>query len=297
MSRIGKIPVTVPAGVDVTISGQDVTVKGPKGTLALTISEPIAIEKAEDGSLSVTRPDDERRSRALHGLSRTLVANIITGVTEGYTKKMEIHGVGYRVALKGKDLEFALGFSHPVPIAASTSRRSGRSRPTSVVSVVRTRTRVRACVTRVSRSAARSERRVSDMSQTANQKAKRIPLGKDASTKRRLSKTRRHFRLRKKVSGTPERPRLVVNRSSRHIHVQLVDDLAGHTLASASTIEADVRVAEGDKKAASAKVGQLIAERAKAAGVEAVVFDHGGHGYHGRIAALADAAREGGLKF
>ncbi|MGQ5695337.1 50S ribosomal protein L6 [Rhodococcus erythropolis] len=118
MSRIGKIPVTVPAGVDVTISGQDVTVKGPKGTLALTISEPIAIEKAEDGSLSVTRPDDERRSRALHGLSRTLVANIITGVTEGYTKKMEIHGVGYRVALKGKDLEFSLGFSHPVPIEA-----------------------------------------------------------------------------------------------------------------------------------------------------------------------------------
>ena len=118
MSRIGKIPVTVPAGVDVTISGQDVTVKGPKGTLALTFSEPIAIEKAEDGSLSVTRPDDERRSRALHGLSRTLVANIITGVTEGYTKKMEIHGVGYRVALKGKDLEFALGFSHPVPIEA-----------------------------------------------------------------------------------------------------------------------------------------------------------------------------------
>ena len=118
MSRIGKIPVTVPAGVDVTISGQDVTVKGPKGTLALTISEPIAIEKAEDGSLSVTRPDDERRSRALHGLSRTLVANIITGVTVGYTKKMEIHGVGYRVALKGKDLEFALGFSHPVPIEA-----------------------------------------------------------------------------------------------------------------------------------------------------------------------------------
>ncbi|QPG88061.1 50S ribosomal protein L6 [Rhodococcus qingshengii] len=118
MSRIGKIPVTVPAGVDVTISGQDVTVEGPKGTLALTISEPIAIEKAEDGSLSVTRPDDERRSRALHGLSRTLVANIITGVTEGYTKKMEIHGVGYRVALKGKDLEFALGFSHPVPIEA-----------------------------------------------------------------------------------------------------------------------------------------------------------------------------------
>ncbi|BAH54448.1 50S ribosomal protein L6 [Rhodococcus opacus] len=118
MSRIGKIPVTVPGGVDVSIDGQDVTVKGPKGTLALTISEPIVIAKNDDGTLSVTRPDDERRSRALHGLSRTLVQNLITGVTDGYTTKMEIHGVGYRVALKGKDLEFALGYSHPVPIEA-----------------------------------------------------------------------------------------------------------------------------------------------------------------------------------
>ena len=118
MSRIGKIPVTVPGGVDVSIDGQDVTVKGPKGTLALTISEPIAIAKNDDGTLSVTRPDDERRSRALHGLSRTLVQNLITGVTDGYTTKMEIHGVGYRVALKGGNLEFALGFSHPVVIEA-----------------------------------------------------------------------------------------------------------------------------------------------------------------------------------
>ncbi|MEU5842988.1 MULTISPECIES: 50S ribosomal protein L18 [unclassified Rhodococcus (in: high G+C Gram-positive bacteria)] len=135
------------------------------------------------------------------------------------------------------------------------------------------------------------------MSQTENQKAKRIPRGKDASTTRRLSKTRRHFRLRKKISGTAERPRLVVNRSSRHLHVQLVDDLTGTTLAAASSVEPDVRALEGDKKARGAKVGQLIAERAKAAGVEAVVFDRGGHTYSGRIAALADAARESGLKF
>ncbi|NLV79320.1 MAG: 50S ribosomal protein L18 [Rhodococcus sp.] len=135
------------------------------------------------------------------------------------------------------------------------------------------------------------------MSQTENQKAKRIPLGKDASTTRRLSKTRRHFRLRKKVAGTAERPRLVVNRSSRHIHVQLINDLTGTTVAAASTIEADVRAVEGDKKARGAKVGQLIAERAKAVGVESVVFDRGGHTYAGRIAALADAARESGLKF
>ncbi|MDV8001218.1 50S ribosomal protein L18 [Rhodococcus sp. IEGM 1408] len=126
---------------------------------------------------------------------------------------------------------------------------------------------------------------------------KRSPLGKDASTKRRIGRARRHFRLRKKVAGTPARPRLVVNRSSRHIHAQIIDDLAGRTLAAASTIEADVRTLEGDKKARSAKVGQLLAERAKAAGIEAVVFDRGGNKYHGRIASLADAAREGGLEF
>ncbi|MGK8553683.1 50S ribosomal protein L18 [Nocardia gipuzkoensis] len=135
------------------------------------------------------------------------------------------------------------------------------------------------------------------MAQTENQKAKRIPLGKDVSTQRRLSKARRHFRLRKKVAGTTERPRLVVNRSSRHLHAQLVDDSVGKTIAAASTIEADVRAVDGDKSAKSKRVGELLAERAKAAGVEAVVFDRGGHDYHGRIAALADAAREGGLKF
>ncbi|HMT48972.1 50S ribosomal protein L18 [Dietzia sp. UBA5065] len=126
---------------------------------------------------------------------------------------------------------------------------------------------------------------------------KRSPLGTDVSTARRVGRARRHYRLRKKVAGTAERPRLVVNRSSRHIHAQIIDDLSGHTLASASTIEADVRSLEGDKKDRSAKVGQLLAERAKAAGIDAVVFDRGGNKYHGRIASLADAAREGGLEF
>jgi large subunit ribosomal protein L18 len=126
---------------------------------------------------------------------------------------------------------------------------------------------------------------------------KRKPVGKDISTRRRVAKTRRHFRLRKKVNGTPARPRLVVKRSSRHIAVQVIDDLAGHTLVSASTLEADVRATEGDKKAKAAKVGQLVAARAKDAGISAVVFDRGGNAYHGRIAALADAAREAGLEF
>ena len=116
MSRIGKQPVPVPAGVDVTIDGRNVAVKGPKGSLALEIAEPIDVSRNDDGAIVVARPDDERRSRSLHGLSRTLVANLITGVTEGYTRKMEIFGVGYRVQQKGSNLEFALGYSHPVVI-------------------------------------------------------------------------------------------------------------------------------------------------------------------------------------
>ncbi|RVW05088.1 50S ribosomal protein L6 [Rhodococcus xishaensis] len=119
MSRIGKIPVAVPAGVDVTVDGQDVAVKGPKGSLSLVVAEPISVVKGEDGALQVNRPDDERRNRALHGLSRTLVQNMIIGVTTGYTTKMEIHGVGYRVALKGQNLEFSLGYSHPVLVEAT----------------------------------------------------------------------------------------------------------------------------------------------------------------------------------
>lgn len=118
MSRIGKQPVLVPAGVDVTIDGRNVSVKGPKGTLTMDVAEPITVERNDDGAIVVSRPDDERRSRSLHGLSRTLVANLVTGVTEGYTRKMEIFGVGYRVALKGSNLEFALGYSHPVVIEA-----------------------------------------------------------------------------------------------------------------------------------------------------------------------------------
>jgi large subunit ribosomal protein L6 len=116
MSRIGKLPVTVPNGVDVAIDGRAVTVKGPKGTLSHTVAEPITVERRDDGAIVVARPDDERRSRSLHGLSRTLVNNLVVGVTNGYEKKMEIHGVGYRVQLKGSNLEFALGYSHSITV-------------------------------------------------------------------------------------------------------------------------------------------------------------------------------------
>jgi large subunit ribosomal protein L6 len=115
MSRIGRLPVEIPGGVDVTLNGREVSVKGPKGSLALELSPPIEIAR-EDSTLKVTRPNDDGKVRALHGLSRTLVANMVTGVTQGYSKTLEIVGVGYRVQARGSNLEFALGFSHPVTV-------------------------------------------------------------------------------------------------------------------------------------------------------------------------------------
>jgi large subunit ribosomal protein L6 len=115
MSRIGRLPIDIPAGVNVTVDGPAVTVKGPKGELALTVASPIEV-KLEDGQLVVTRPDDERNSRSLHGLTRTLIANQIIGVTDGYSKGLEIVGTGYRVAAEGKGVTFALGYSHPITV-------------------------------------------------------------------------------------------------------------------------------------------------------------------------------------
>ncbi|CCH76254.1 ribosomal protein L6 (BL8) [Nostocoides japonicum T1-X7] len=115
MSRIGRLPIAIPTGVDVTVDGRTVTVKGPKGELSHVVAEPITVERT-DGTLEVKRPDDERVSRSLHGLTRSLINNMVLGVTQGYEKKMEIHGTGYRVLARGSDLEFALGYSHPITI-------------------------------------------------------------------------------------------------------------------------------------------------------------------------------------
>ncbi|CAN5858088.1 MAG: 50S ribosomal protein L6 [Actinomycetota bacterium] len=118
MSRIGRLPVPVPSGVDVAIEGRAVTVKGPRGQLAHAVAEPLSVAAGDDGTIEVTRPDDERESRALHGLTRSLIANMVEGVTNGYTKKLEIHGTGYRVVTRGTDLEFALGYSHSILVKA-----------------------------------------------------------------------------------------------------------------------------------------------------------------------------------
>ncbi|GAB3885315.1 50S ribosomal protein L6 [Microbispora bryophytorum] len=131
MSRIGRLPIPVPAGVDITIDGREVQVKGPKGTLTHTVAEPIEVSRGEDGTIAVTRPNDENKVRALHGLSRTLIANMVAGVTQGYTKTLEIVGVGYRVQAKGPtELEFSLGFSHPVIVKAPEGVSFRVERPT-----------------------------------------------------------------------------------------------------------------------------------------------------------------------
>jgi len=130
MSRIGRKPIPVPAGVEVTIDGQTITVKGPKGQLSHTVAEPIVVERGDGGELLVNRPNDERRAKELHGLSRTLVSNMVVGVTEGYRKTLEIAGTGYRVIQRGSDLEFALGFSHPVTVPAPDGITFTVERPT-----------------------------------------------------------------------------------------------------------------------------------------------------------------------
>jgi large subunit ribosomal protein L6 len=117
MSRIGRLPVPVPSGVDISIDGQTVSVKGPKGELQHVVARPITVASVE-GTVEVKRPNDERQSRSLHGLTRTLINNMVLGVTEGYVKKLEIYGTGYRVAVKGRDLEFALGYSHSITVKA-----------------------------------------------------------------------------------------------------------------------------------------------------------------------------------
>jgi large subunit ribosomal protein L6 len=130
MSRIGRKPIPVPAGVEVAIDGQTVRVKGPKGELSHTVPEQITVERSADGNLAVGRANDERSAKELHGLSRTLVANLVVGVTTGYRKTLEINGTGYRVTAKGQDLELALGFSHPVAVAAPEGITFTVERPT-----------------------------------------------------------------------------------------------------------------------------------------------------------------------
>ena len=132
MSRVGKAPIAVPSGVEITLAEREVSVKGPKGTLSRSIAEPITLRQ-EDSTLLVERPDDERRSRALHGLTRSLVQNMVTGVTDGFARELEIHGTGYRATLQGKDITLALGFSHTINVSAPEGITFEVPQPTRIV--------------------------------------------------------------------------------------------------------------------------------------------------------------------
>ena len=238
MSRIGKKPITIPAGVDVTIDGSHVAVKGPRGSLERDLHPDMRVV-LEDGEVRVERPSDERLHRSLHGLTRTLVANMVEGVTNGYEKRLEIVGVGYRAALKDADIELALGFSHPVDVAAPPGiefevpapnrivirgHRQAAGRPSGGEHPQDPQARAVQGQGRALRGRVRAQegRQGSEGSRVMQAAAKRE------------GRVRRHARVRKKVSGTAERPRLAVYRSNRHIYAQLVDDAAARTLASAS---------------------------------------------------------------
>ena len=258
MSRIGRLPISVPAGVEVKVDGNLVTVKGSKGELSHQVASPITVA-LNDNEIAVSRPNDERVSRSLHGLTRTLIQNMIIGVTNGYEKKLEIVGTGYRVTAKGNDLEFALGYSHPISVSA----------PEGVSFAVEGANKL-----------------------TISGIDKQL-VGQVAANIRGLRKPDPYKGKGVRYAG--EHIRRKVGKAG-HMFVQVIDDVKGVTLASASTMEAELRAATDlDKTAKAKRVGELIAERAKAAGIETVVFDRGGNKYHGRVAAVADGAREGGL--
>ena len=230
MSRIGNKVIVLPAGVELTNNDNVVTVKGPKGELTRTFSKDIEI-RVEGTEVTLHRPNDSKEMKTIHGTTRALLNNMVTGVSEGFKKELEMRGVGYRAQLQGSKLVLAVGKSHPDEVEAPEGITFELPNPTTIG----------------------------------------------------------------KLSGTADRPRLNVFRSNTGIYAQVIDDVAGVTLASASTL--DKEVSKGTKTEQAVVVGKLVAERAVAKGISEVVFDRGGYLYHGRVKALADAARENGLKF
>ncbi len=307
MSRIGRKPIVIPAGVEVKIDGHDVTVKGPKGTLHSTIHS-IMTATVENGEVVVTRPNDEKEARSLHGLTRTLIGNMVEGVTNGYKKELEIQGVGYRAAKQGKDLVMNLGYSHPV-CRVRNGRHHHRSARSPEDRHQRHRQTARRTVCRESAREAPARtvqgqrhplcgraRHPSKRARPARAQNK-IRSERDMVNKpdKNVARLRRHRRVRGKISGTAACPRLDVFRSSKHIYAQLIDDEAGVTLASASSMDKDFEGFGGNIEAAT-KVGKVIAKKAAEKGITKAVYDRGGFVYHGRVKALADGAREGGLE-
>jgi len=300
MSRVGKQPIPVPEQAEVLIDGNRVTVKGPKGELSRELPGKVDL-KLENGFIKVERRDESRESRSLHGLTRTLLANMVEGVTKGFEKKLEVVGVGFRAEKKAKALVLKLGFSHDV-IFQQPEGIELKVEGNNVISVSGVDKELVGQVAAAIRALRKPEpykgkgiRYVGES--IRDWRRRRFMKDRQRKDERRI---RRHLRVRKKISGTPERPRLVVFRSLKHIYAQLVDDTRGMTLTGASSVNAAVRAQAKDEegKVGMARiVGRVLAERAREKGITKVAFDRGGYLYHGRVRAVAEGAREGGLEF
>ena len=309
MSRIGRMPVAIPAGVTVTIAeGNKVTVKGPKGTLERELPVELTIEE-KDGHVIVSRPNDLKRMKSLHGLTRTLINNMIHGVTEGYEKVLEVNGVGYRAAKQGKKLTLNLGYSHPVEMEDPEGIETVCDGQNKIIVKGISKEKVGQYAAEI-RDKRRPEPYKGKGIKYADEVIRR-KVGKTGKKKFKESvkmvnkqsrseiRVKKHNRMRNRFAGTAERPRLAVFRSNNHMYAQIIDDTVGNTLVAASTVEKEIK-AELEKtndKAAAAYVGTVIAKRALEKGIKEVVFDRGGFIYQGKIQALADAAREAGLDF
>ena len=297
MSRIGKKPIADPGGRHRDVESGTLTVKGPKGTLAMQLLDDLVKYEVAEGEIRVTPLTDAQRNRAAWGMQRTNVQNLVTGVTEGFTKVLEITGVGYRAAGPGQEPAPAARLQPRRQLSRSRRRRRQDSRPEHGRDQ-----RHRQAEGRPGRGRDPPLAQAGAVQGQGHQVPRRVHLPQRRQEEVAMAKLslferrRRRVRtaLRARASG---KPRLSVHRSGRHIYAQVIDDAAGKTLASASTLDKDLKGKTGATKDGAAAVGKAVAERAKKAGVSQVVFDRGGFLFHGRVKALADAAREGGLEF
>ena len=297
MSRIGRMPIAVPAGVTVDIAENNkVTVKGPKGTLERVLPAEMDI-KLEADVITVSRPNDLKKMKSLHGLTRTLIHNMIIGVTEGYVKDLEVNGVGYRAQKQGNKLVLALGYSHPVEMVDPEGievKVDGNK--ISVVGIDKEKVGQYAAEIREKRAPEPYKGKgIKYVDETIRRK-----VGKTGNKESRSAiRVKKHMRVRNHLAGTADRPRLAVFRSNNHMYAQIIDDSVGNTIVAASTVEKSIKEAleQTDNVDAAAYVGKVVAERALEKGIKTVVFDRGGFIYQGKVQALADAAREAGLEF
>ena len=223
MSRIGRMPIAIPAGVTVTIAENNkVTVKGPKGTLERVLPAEMSI-KEEDGQIIVTRPSDLKKMKSLHGLTRTLINNMIVGVTAGYEKKLEINGVGYRAQKQGKKLVLSLGYSHPVEMEDPEGLESTMEGQNVIIVKGINKEKVGQYAAEI-----RDKRFKESVKMVSKQSRSEV-------------RVKKHTRLRNRFAGTAERPRLAVFRSNNHMYAQIIDDTVGKTLVSASTVDKEVK--------------------------------------------------------